>query len=371
MFIAGAYLFLFLGALGLSLLLTRLGIYLSFKWGILDVPLTLARKNHSKSTPLLGGSAVFFSFYLTVFSVWGIALWLNHGGVLAGYPLLDQLFKGSATQFNRFYMISLGAFLIYLVGLKDDLHGVGPASKLLLMFLIALLLYYLNVRITLFLPFHLLNFLITLLWIVALSNSFNLLDNMDGLSAGVAFGCSLNLLYYAIQMEQFFITFYLLVFIGALSGFLRYNYWGGRIFMGDSGALFVGFNLAVVTILESFFIPGKSSASAVLTPLFIFAVPFYDTLSVIVIRIRNGQPVYKGDLNHLSHRIHRSGYSKGLTVLIIFFMTILTGVLPCLFSGILAGSVTWVLVRWGIGMAGVFLMELLIRYSGFRLIRQQ
>ncbi len=371
MFIAGAYFLLLAGAFGLSLLLTRLGIYFSFKWGILDVPLTLVRKNHSKSTPLLGGSAVFFSFYLTVFSAWGIALGLNHYGVLAGYPLLDQLFKGSATQFTRFYMISLGAFLIYLVGLKDDLHGVGPASKLLLMFLIALLLYYLNVRITVFLPFPLLNFLLTLLWIVSLSNSFNLLDNMDGLSAGVALACSFNLLYYALQMEQSFITFYLLVFIGALCGFLRYNYWGGRIFMGDSGALFVGFNLAVVSILESFFIPGKSSSNAVLTPLFIFAIPFYDTLSVILIRIRNGQPVYKGDLNHLSHRIHRSGYSKRMTVLIIFLMTLLTGILPCLHTGIIGGRPLMALVKWGMGMAGIFLLEFLIKYSGNRLILQK
>lgn len=371
MLMTGVYLSLFLTAFVLSILLTRLGIHLSFKWGVLDVPMTMARKNHSKSTPLLGGTAVFFSFYLIVFLIWGIAFFLNEGGVLQDYPLWDQLLKGSASQFHRFYMIFLGAFLIYLVGLKDDLHGVGPASKLLLMFLIALLLYYLNVRITILLPFHLLNFLLTLLWIVSLSNSFNLLDNMDGLSAGVALGCSFNLLYYAIQMEQFFITFYLLVFIGALSGFLRYNYWGGRIFMGDSGALFVGFNLAVVTILESFFIPGKSSSAAILTPLFIFSIPFYDTLSVILIRIKNKQPIYKGDLNHLSHRIHRSGYSKRLTVFLIFLMTLLTGLFPYLFPGIIQDSPLMTLVKWGLVMAGVFLLEIFIKFYGNRLIKQK
>lgn len=371
MLMTGVYLSLFFTAFLLSLILTRLGIHYSFKWGVLDVPLTLVRKNHSKSTPLLGGTSIFFSFYLTVFFVWVSVFCLNEWGVLKDYPLWDQLFKGSATQFNRFYMISLGAFLIYLVGLKDDLHGVGPASKLLLMFLIALLLYYLNVRITVFLPFPFLNFLLTLLWIVALSNSFNLLDNMDGLSGGVALACSFNLLYYAVLMEQHFITFYLLVFIGALCGFLRYNYWGGRIFMGDSGALFIGFTLAVVSILESFFIPGKSSVSAVLTPLFIFAVPFYDTLSVILIRIKNGQPIYKGDLNHLSHRIHRSGYSKRMTVLIIFLMTLFTGMLPCLFPEVIGGTPVMALAKWGMGMAGIIMMEFLIRYSGNRLIKPE
>ena len=369
MLMTGVYLSLFFTAFLLSLLLTRLGIHYSFKWGVLDVPMTIVRKNHSKSTPLLGGTSIFFSFYLTVFFVWISVFCLKEWGVLENYSLWDQLFKGSASQFHRFYMISLGGFLIYLVGLKDDLHGVGPASKLLLMFLIALLLYYLNVRITVFLPFPFLNFLLTLLWIVSLSNSFNLLDNMDGLSSGVALACSFNLLYYAFQMEQFFIAFYLLVFIGALLGFLRYNYWGGRIFMGDSGALFVGFTLAVVSILESFYIPGKSSSNAVLTPLFIFAIPFYDTLSVILIRIKNGQPIYKGDLNHLSHRIHRSGYSKPLTVFIIFLMAVLTGILPCLFSGILKCSPGMTLGIWGMGMAGIFLLEILIKYSGNRLIK--
>ena len=362
---------LFLTSFILSLLLTRLGIYLSFKWGILDVPLTLARKNHSRSTPLLGGSAVFFSFYLSVFLIWGAAFFLKESGFLGGYPLWEQLFTGSETQFQRFYMIFIGAFLIYLVGLKDDMHGVGPAPKLLLMFLISLLLYYLKVRITLFIPFPALNFILTLLWMVALSNSFNLLDNMDGLSSGVALGCSINLLYYAIRMDQYFITFYLVVLIGALSGFLRYNYWGGRIFMGDSGALFVGFSLAVVTILESFFIPGKSSSAAVLTPLFVFSIPFYDTLSVILIRIKNGQPIYKGDLNHLSHRIHRSGYSKRMTVLIIFFMTLLTGVLPCLFAGMLKGGWGWVLLKWVLVMGGIFLTERLTPFFVPRLTRLQ
>jgi UDP-GlcNAc:undecaprenyl-phosphate GlcNAc-1-phosphate transferase len=169
------------------------------------------------------------------------------------------------------------------------------------------------------------SFLMTLLWVLFLSNAFNLLDNMDGLSAGCGMACSLNLIVVAIELQQYFVALYLFVLVGALLGFLRYNFLGGKIFLGDSGALFIGYSLAVGAILETFYIAGQSNLLVFAIPGFIFAVPVYDTLSVIVIRLKNKKSIFVGDHNHISHRIARAGYSRKQAVLWVWSFTLLSG----------------------------------------------
>jgi UDP-GlcNAc:undecaprenyl-phosphate GlcNAc-1-phosphate transferase len=309
----------------LSLAFTRICISLSHRIGLLDVPGKLLRKNHAESTPLLGGVSVFSSFFISIF----FALFLSHAfeGFLSNrFPNLLPYLPGALQQSKKLFLIFLGGLLILFLGLKDDCSGMKPGTKLGALFLIALLFFYLNIRITLFIETPWVSLVLTLCWILFLTNSFNLLDNMNGLSSGTALACSLVLFLVAIILKQVFIAFYLCAFLGALLGFMFFNFPRAHIFLGDSGALFIGYNLAVITILESFFIAGKSNALAVFMPAFIFALPFYDTLSVIVIRLKSGKSIFQGDLNHFSHRLVRAGYSKSTAVLMIHALTLLTGV---------------------------------------------
>ncbi len=324
------YLIVFIISVLLSLVATRLCIWLSYKINFLDVPLTISRKNHSKSTPLLGGTAVFFSFFLIIFFTL-ISAYEFKDTLINSFPFLNEYINGAMNQNKKLMFIFIGGFLIYLIGLKDDKDGMQPFTKLITIFLVSLLLFYLDIKITFFIKSNILTFCMTLMWILFLTNSLNLLDNMDGLCSGVSITCSITMLAVSLILEQYFISLYLIAFIGVLLGFFYFNFGGGKIFLGDSGALFIGYNLAVITILESFYISGKSNIASIFMPAFIFAVPLYDTLSVIIIRILNKVPIYKGDLNHISHRINRAGYSRKTTVVIIFILSLLSGVSSLVF----------------------------------------
>ncbi|MBN2143499.1 MAG: undecaprenyl/decaprenyl-phosphate alpha-N-acetylglucosaminyl 1-phosphate transferase [Candidatus Aureabacteria bacterium] len=313
----------------LSLIFTRVAITWSKRLNFMDVPGQISRKNHPQSTPLLGGTAVFCAFFSTLFLLL-LTVFFLEDQMVRYIPDLTPFIRGSQKECKRLFFIFLGGSLVLLLGLKDDKNkeGMGPFMKLGILFLIALLLFYLNIRITLFIRTSILNYCLTFGWILFLTNSFNLLDNMDGLSAGTAVSCSLCMGIVSFVLGEYFITLYLLAFTGSLLGFLKYNFFGGRIFLGDSGALFIGYNLAVTAILESFFKQGKSPMFAVFIPVFIFAIPFYDTLSVVLIRLKNGKSIFRGDMNHFSHRLHRSGYSKRNAVVIIitlaFFISIVS-----------------------------------------------
>ena len=319
-----AYLATFCFSFLISLCLTKGFIWLSYKFDFLDVPMQLSRKNHQKSTPLLGGPAVFISFFMTIFFL-TIIFYFFEEQIVSLLNIEYLSFTNIFSQAKKLFSIFMGGFLILVVGIKDDKHGMNPLPKLLAVTLVAFLLFYLNIRITIFIKLPYISFIFTLLWMLFLTNSFNLLDNMDGSSSLVAVSASLSMLIVSVILEQYLVSLYLITFIGVLLGFLRYNFFGGRIFLGDSGALFIGYNLSVATILESFFISGKSSAMLVFLPLFIFIVPLYDTFSVILIRIKNGHPVYKGDLNHVTHRLERKGLSKKVTVLFVSGLSLIIG----------------------------------------------
>jgi UDP-GlcNAc:undecaprenyl-phosphate GlcNAc-1-phosphate transferase len=344
----------FLVSLGISLAATRLAINLSHRIGFLDVPRTLSRKNHRRETPLLGGTAIFCSFFGSLFGFLGLSLALP-SLPSEWFSAVKPHLAGAYAQIGNLICITAGGFLILVLGLKDDRDGVTPLSKLAVILGVALMLFFLDIRITLFVAKPLYSFLLTLVWILFLTNAFNLLDNMDGLSSATAVACSVILAGIAAWLGQYFVMLYLCAFAAVLLGFFRYNYFGGRIFMGDSGALFLGYNLAVAAILESFYISGKSDTAAVFIPAFVFAVPIFDTLSVVLIRIQNGRPVYKGDLNHFSHRLLRAGFSKKSVVSI--------HVLLSLFSG----SVSLILLspaEIGVGGALLLFVSVLLALAG-------
>src|SRR5262249_42501550 len=161
---------------------------------------------------------------------------------------------------------------------------------------------------------------ITILWILTVTNAFNFMDNMNGLCAGLG---AVGAWYFALSAAaqgQYLVALLALAACGALLGFLPYNFPRASIFLGDAGSHLVGFLLSVLAILPHFYSKQNPRPWAVLSPLFILAVPLIDLGWVVLLRWRAGQPFYIGDTNHLSHRLVRRGCSKPAAVLIIWLM---------------------------------------------------
>ena len=181
-------------------------------------------------------------------------------------------------------------------------------------------------RLTLFLEWQPITWFLSVLWIVGLVNSFNMLDNMDGLSGGVAAIAASTLAAVlllnpdpATQQPQMFVAGMLLVLVGGLLGFLWHNRPPARIFLGDAGSYFVGFCIASCTLLATFTSYRGPQPHAVLAPLCVLAVPIYDTVTVIWIRLRQGNSPFQADKNHFSHRLVELGFSRSQAVLTIYF----------------------------------------------------
>ena len=193
---------------------------------------------------------------------------------------------------------------------------------------LALVLVGSGVRVTLFPPFNhpVPGGLVSVLWIVGLTNAFNLLDNMDGLSASVGLIAALLFAGAQVAVGSLFAPAVLLVLAGALGGFLVHNHYPARLFMGDAGSNFLGFVLGALTIAGTFYRYGEHySRSSVLAPLLVMAVPLYDTASVMLIRFREGRSLFQGDRRHFSHRLVDRGLTPPQAVRTIDLVTLATG----------------------------------------------
>jgi UDP-GlcNAc:undecaprenyl-phosphate GlcNAc-1-phosphate transferase len=167
--------------------------------------------------------------------------------------------------------------------------------------------------------------ILTTLWIVTLTNGFNFLDNMDGLSAGVAFLTATILAVTSFRAGQIFVPCTLMLVAGAVLGFLVFNFPPAGIFMGDAGSLVVGYMLAVLSVLITFYDPEMGRTPfGVLVPVVVFAIPLYDLISVCWHRQRSGRSIFSADRGHFSHRLVKLGMSPTLAVLTIYLATLAT-----------------------------------------------
>ena len=167
---------------------------------------------------------------------------------------------------------------------------------------------------------------------VAIINAFNLLDNMDGLTTGVGLVACFICFIVTSQQQQTFTSIVILAFAGALLGFLRYNFNPAKIFLGDAGSMFIGYMLAVLTITASYYKEGFPTHLPVVMPILILAVPIFDTLSVISIRIKRKEPIFGGDKNHFSHRLVALGFSQRGAVLFIYLISFCLGIIAILLT---------------------------------------
>jgi UDP-GlcNAc:undecaprenyl-phosphate/decaprenyl-phosphate GlcNAc-1-phosphate transferase len=287
-------LLIFLTALTFSVLGTPLVRRLALHVGVVDAP--SARKIHAAPVPLLGGAAIYLGFMLAL------------------------LFLGDRFYVRELVGILLGATLVSLFGLADDHWGLHAYLKLGGQLLAGVVLLLGGTQISLFaIPW--LNWALTLLWVVGITNALNLLDNMDGLSGGVTtVAATFFLLLAAIgRPPQVLVGALAAALIGACIGFLRYNLNPATIFMGDTGSLFLGFLLAAIGIKLRF--PSNVPWITWLVPVCVLALPIFDTSLVFVSRLRRGlNPLTAAGTDHLSHRLVALGLTRREAVLTCYLV---------------------------------------------------
>lgn len=320
-------------SLGMSYCATSLAKRVSRRVGMMDVP--GKHKVHGRETPLLGGSAIFAAvliptlFGLAIARIWattGVPAWVAEWIP----PEVTAHLSGAAMRIPQALGILLALLVLHVMGLMDDRKHLGPWIKLGVQVLAAVgVSWFCNVRV-LTVAGPTVSIIVTTLWLVALTNSFNFLDNMDGLAAGVAAICTAALLAAAISMGQWFVAAWCCVLLGSLLGFLPHNFPPASIFMGDAGSLVVGFLLGVISCLITYVPVGAEGVWAIvlgsLVPLQVMAVPIYDTFSVMSIRIREGRNPMVGDNRHFSHRLQKRGMSPRRVDLTIYLCTIGTAI---------------------------------------------
>jgi UDP-GlcNAc:undecaprenyl-phosphate GlcNAc-1-phosphate transferase len=302
--------------------------WLAPRWKLMDKP--DARKVHAAPIPLGGGLGIWAGL-IGCFALGSLmVLSLSPASLpeeLAGYQ------PGLLAKVGELWWLLAGGTLLMLLGLADDRYGLGWKVRLLIEATVAAgVVFGLELQLTAFIESRWLTAILSILWIVALINSFNMLDNMDGLSGGVAFLAALILAVMLLgqpdpahQQPQVFVASLLLVLCGSLLGFLVHNWPPARIFMGDAGSYLVGYWIAVATLLTTYTGYRSSQPHAIIAPLCILAIPLYDMTSVILIRLREGRSPFEADRRHFSHRLVELGLSKKQAVLTIYLATMTCG----------------------------------------------
>lgn len=296
---------------------------LASRYGAVDAP--SERKVHRGIIPRLGGIGVFL-------------------GILIPIPLIFQLDNIIASDLtsNKYLLISLiiGATIILALGIYDDFKDAKPIFKLAIQTIVALILFFGGFRIEtlnisggneMALPFAL-QLILSVLWMVGITNAINLLDGIDGLVSGVTAFISLALAIINVYGEQGqFISVISLALAGACIGFLPYNFSPARIFLGDSGSLLIGAILSCIGI-KALFHTSSDNAGILIIPMILFGLPLFDTTSVMITRARKGKSIFQADKNHVHHRLLRWGLTQKQASYLLYLVTATLSFIAVIFS---------------------------------------
>lgn len=283
------YLFTFFTALILSLILTPAARAAAIVLDIMDHPSSQV-KTHTHPVPYLGGVAIFIAFSFSL-------LWIR---LLTSFP--------SGTLRSLRGLLIGGAF-IFVIGLVDDIkhHGLHYRTKFFFQISAALLVMVFGMHIK-FVDPSWVGLMITLIWIVGVTNAFNLVDIMDGLASGITFVASMAFLFISLPTEEIYVNFAAAALAGAVLGFFPYNISkSSRIFMGDCGSLFLGFVASSIALGTSY---GDKTEVGVFAPLLILALPIYDTTLVFYLRIKKGISPFLGSKDHFPLRMELLGWPR-------------------------------------------------------------
>ncbi len=317
----------------ISLCLIPLAMRVAHRLNFVDHP--GGHKSHEKVVPYGGGSAIFLAGWLPTIVLLLLVVTLPVGWIAQIFGESIEPYVGGLRERAAPTLIILaGGVVMHLLGLYDDLRPLSALPKLIVMTIVGLLVSTVGgVRLAEFLG-PVASILLTTAWIVIITNAFNFLDNMDGLSAGVACIGTAFLVICGVMAGQVFVPGLACIFLGAMLGFLVFNFPPARIFMGDAGSLLVGYMLAVVAILTSYWESGTDRPPfALAMPLVVLAVPLYDFTSVVVIRLFEGRNPLRADQRHFSHRLVDRGLSRRSAVLTIYLAAAATGLGATLLPG--------------------------------------
>jgi UDP-GlcNAc:undecaprenyl-phosphate/decaprenyl-phosphate GlcNAc-1-phosphate transferase len=311
-----------------AFLTTLLALPLWRKWcartNLVDNP--GERKIHDAPVPLAGGFAVLTGMLLPLAAG---AIFLKLGMVkISSASLIVHGINRRAAELG---VIAFGAVAITVLGWLDDKHELKPLPKFAGQFLIALLVAIACKRITLFVPSLAFSYAVTILWLLTVINAFNFMDNMNGLCAGLGAIGALLFAFIAAVEGEYLVALIAFLACGALIGFLPWNFPNARAFLGDAGSHLTGYLLAVLAILPHFYTKQNPHPLAVLSPLFVLAIPLIDIASVVISRTLNRKPFWIGDTNHLSHRLVRAGLSRTGAVLALWLIAAALGAIACWF----------------------------------------
>ncbi|MGG0669541.1 glycosyltransferase family 4 protein [Sporosarcina koreensis] len=291
-----------------SIILTPLVIKFAFRIGAVDHP--NYRKVHASVMPRIGGMAIFGAFVI-------------------GYLLLRPTDEHAIG-------ILVGAVIIIITGFLDDMLEITAKAKMFGQLAAAIIVVtwgglqieFINLPFFGPLDFGYLSIPITILWIVGITNAINLIDGLDGLAAGVSTIALISIAVMAMIMGEMFVVATAAILAASALGFLFYNFHPAKIFMGDTGALFLGYMISVLALL------GYKNVTMIslIIPIIILGVPISDTFFAIIRRVRMKQPISAPDKSHLHHCLLRAGFSHRQSVLIIYGLAILFGVAAVLFS---------------------------------------
>ena len=263
---------------------------------------------------------------------------------LLGDPVLFSLpadlaehLPGIRSKAGDLLLILAGSAAMLLLGYLDDRRGLSPWTRLLVQSACAAMLAVAGIRISVFLPGEWLHGLMTVVFIVAITNAVNFIDNMNGLMGGVVAIGALHLLCLAVATQQLFLAAILICLVGGLLGFLPRNFPKARVFIGDAGSLALGFLLAALTVVFTFEEGGPSS-HPVLMPLLVLLVPAADCLTVVCSRLCRGVHPFTAGHDHLSHRLVARGLNSERAVLFLWAIAFVAGI-PSLLMGQVSATV--------------------------------
>lgn len=305
------YIAAFASAFAISLVTTPLAKKISMKVGAIDYPKD--RGMHKKPMPRMGGIAIVFGFMITVL-------------VLSNFI--------ESIEMRQFAGLVIGATIIVILGIFDDIYNLRARFKLCVQIMAALVVVFSGIRINVVLwPFtaylQTLSGPITLIWIIGVTNAVNLIDGLDGLAAGVSSIAALCLMVLCILTGSETAVVLTAALAGSCLGFLPRNFNPAEIFMGDTGATFLGFVLAVTSILGVF----KGYAIlALIVSLLCLGLPIFDTLFAMLRRMIRHKPIMQADRGHLHHRLIDRGYSQRQAVLILYGISLLCGLFAIFIS---------------------------------------
>lgn len=334
-----AFFAIFFLSLLFSFVLTRYVRDFASRRGWVAVP-SQDRHLHASPLPRLGGVAIFISFSLSMVAVAVMASYIPH--------------LHSAFSLKTLLTILLPASLIFLLGVYDDLYSIGPYVKFAVQALAATMLFMGGLRIlnipVLFGAHRLPWFVglpVTILWVLAITNAFNLIDGLDGLAAGSALFSTLVVFVVTLLNGYSLVTVMTIALAGAILGFLRYNFNPATIFLGDSGSLFIGFLLSALALAGA---QKSPTIVAVAIPVVSFGLPILETSLSILRRLISGRPVFTADREHIHHKLLQHGLTHRQVVIVLYAVSAVFALLSLFLLWPTGSSLGLVLAVLGIGI---------------------